>query len=197
MCQDYSFWSNLESSCIDNSNDSQRYPNVRKCNKMGQCGNAYHFDEIDTCPTPKSTKTGDFYCEKSMSWIKEKDKCDGIVHCYHGEDEDWELCKDRYVFPEAATIQCQENFRGIYNMTTMAVPCNGIAECKDWLDEQCVEDIQKLLILFVIGFVGILVLCLCLNLYAKKKYHIVKTKTDKGRGNKLAKLKEVYIEIIN
>ena len=79
----------------------------------------------------------------------------------------------------------------------MAIPCNGIAECKDGQDEQCVEDVQKLLILFIIGFIGIVILCICVNLYAKKKYPIRKTKTDKGQGSKLTKMKEVCIEIIN
>ena len=37
-------------------------------------------------------------------------KCDGIVHCYYGEDEDLKACA--HIYPESATIKCLENNRG-------------------------------------------------------------------------------------
>ena len=65
--------------------------------------------------------------------------CDGIVHCFFGEDEADETCKDMLSFPEEATIKCLENRPG-YNITIQAIPCDGIPECKGELDEACEED---------------------------------------------------------
>ena len=74
----------------------------------------YQIRRIETCPnsTTKSdcNQTDDFYWSKSMSCIKEKEKCDGIVHCYYGEDEDLKACA--HIYPESATIKCLENNRG-------------------------------------------------------------------------------------
>ena len=129
LCQDFSFWSDItksfNGSCI-NVDEGQNYPVVRKCishdiqttkeliSKYCDTSWNYQIRRIETCPnsTTKSdcNQTDDFYCSKSMSCIKEKEKCDGIVHCYYGEDEDLKACA--HIYPESATIKCLENNRG-------------------------------------------------------------------------------------
>ena len=65
--------------------------------------------------------------------------CDGIFHCLYGEDEEFQLCKD--TFPKEATIECVENrLPGTIDITIMAIPCDGIHECRDGIDEKCEED---------------------------------------------------------
>ena len=65
--------------------------------------------------------------------------CDGIVHCYFGEDEADETCKKVFSFPEVATIECIENRFG-YNITIKAIPCDGVLECRNGIDEDCIEN---------------------------------------------------------
>ena len=65
-------------------------------------------------------------------------KCDGIVHCIDGEDETFENCK--HIFPEEATINCNERPKDHYDVRDMAIPCNGIRECVDGKDELCEEN---------------------------------------------------------
>ena len=69
-----------------------------------------------------------------MNFFTEK-KCDGVVHCIKGEDENFETCKDTY--PEEATITCIEDRPIGYDIWIKAVPCNGIKECRSREDEEC------------------------------------------------------------
>ena len=51
----------------------------------------------------------------------------------------FEMCKD--TFPKEATIKCIENrLPGSIDITIMAIPCDGIIECRDGIDESCEED---------------------------------------------------------
>ena len=74
----------------------------------------------------------------SMNWFFSEKTCDGIVHCFFGEDESDEICKDVLSFQEEATIECLENRPG-YNITIRAIPCDGIPECRNGMDEACEE----------------------------------------------------------
>ena len=60
--------------------------------------------------------------------------CDGIFHCMHGEDEVFDICE--HVYPDIATIKCIENRVKDINVTIMAIPCDGIQECRDGSDEK-------------------------------------------------------------
>ena len=60
--------------------------------------------------------------------------CNGLVDCFHGEDEAFELCH-KESFVEAATIKCIESNRNGDKIEILAVPCNGIRECQDGSDE--------------------------------------------------------------
>ena len=75
-----------------------------------------------------------FICVKSNLLSNLEKLCDGVVHCLFAEDEDYNICKKENVFPNGATIECVENRPG-YNITILAVPCNGICECKGCIDE--------------------------------------------------------------
>ena len=138
LCQDFSFWSDVtksfNNSCISDENGD--YPVVRKCitHKMPAnkeminkyCGFSWNclIRRIEACPNSKTKsecdKTDDFYCSKSMSCIRKSDICDGIVHCYHGEDEDLETCA--HIYPQTATIKCLEINRGRIETLFVEIP---------------------------------------------------------------------------
>ena len=78
----------------------------------------------------------------------EEDICDGIIHCPAAEDEDFENCKKRIVFPESATLECESKF--MENVTILASPCNSVKECKDDIDEKDCE-VPPLILGLVLG----------------------------------------------
>ena len=59
--------------------------------------------------------------------------CDGIANCPDAEDESIEECGNG--FHPLATLVCDKADILNVNITTKAVPCNGIVECKDGSDE--------------------------------------------------------------
>ena len=83
-----------------------------------------------------------------------------------GEDEQFELCKD--TFPKEATIECVENrLPGTIDITIMAIPCDGILECRDGKDENCKEDKWILIISIVVLLlttIGIYLYFVCVRL---------------------------------
>ena len=68
---------------------------------------------------------------------KEEDICDGVIHCPAAEDEDFERCKERKVFPKSATFPCESKWMD--NVTILATNCNSQEECKDGIDEKNCE----------------------------------------------------------
>ena len=206
ICQDFSFWSDVtksfKDSCISDQNGD--YPVVRKCithktqttKEMisKYCGFSWNclIRRIETCPNSKTksecNKTNEFYCSKSMSCIKKSNICDGIVHCYHGEDEDLETCA--HIYPETATIKCLEINRGnietllLYYYSTLlfngilgnidikikATPCNANRECRDIDDEDCGQKGIVLIITLVVVLVGIIFLSLYVHISTSKHY---------------------------
>ena len=85
-----------------------------------------------TCYAPN------FYCQVSKTCIEKNKICDGVVHCIIGEDESLEACEHVFHerFSKSARIICLEVNRTSYNFWIKAIPCNGIVECKDGVDEQ-------------------------------------------------------------
>ena len=59
----------------------------------------------------------------------------------NGEDEQFDICEETY--PEEATIKCVENRLEGFNVTIMAIPCNGIKECRNGEDEDHCEEKQR------------------------------------------------------
>ena len=85
------------------------------------------------CPYPEHT----FHCNASEVCIPQQFVCDGKIQCEaEAEDENFDLCVERKAFHHDATFECLENHRILYNITILAVPCNGINECKDGEDEK-------------------------------------------------------------
>ena len=78
----------------------------------------------------------------------------------YGEDEQFELCKD--TFPKEATIECIENRLPGINLTIMAVPCDGIVECRDGRDEICEED--KMILVIAVAVLFLTTICIYLYL---------------------------------
>ena len=62
--------------------------------------------------------------------------CNGVANCPNGEDEELEICMNREVFSEMASIKCDK--KNIYNVTIKikAVPCDGMYECENDTDEK-------------------------------------------------------------
>ena len=88
------------------------------------------------------------FCSRSNQCIWKDWVCDGFVQCLKGDDEDFEMCLERESFPKGATFRCQEANRTGYKIEILAVPCNGIPECKEGIDEQLCEREGKIIILF-------------------------------------------------
>ena len=81
-------------------------------------------------------------------FLKEEEICDGVIHCPEAEDEDFETCKKRNVFPESATFTCESKWMD--NVTILATPCNSVEECKSGIDEKDCE-VHPLILGLVIG----------------------------------------------
>ena len=74
-------------------------------------------------------------CSKNPDFcVYEEQVCDGIANCPDAEDENIAEC--RHGFHTLATVECAKADIFNVNITTRAVPCNGVMECQDGSDEQ-------------------------------------------------------------
>ena len=133
--------------------------------------------------------------------------CDGIVHCIEGEDETFDACQD--TFPKEATIKCIENRTIGVDIMIMAIPCDGIYECRNEEDEDCkISGIifWSILIFFYVITVVILVL-MKFSIKKWKNGHVqskrevlwnhVKCKAMKGDDLANLKVRTKYIYLIH
>ena len=80
----------------------------------------------------------------------------------NGEDEQFDICEETY--PEEATIKCVENRLEGFNVTIMAIPCNGIQECRNGEDENNCKENQKV---FQIIIASLMVITQAVYLYIR------------------------------
>ena len=125
-----------------------------------------------TTTKSECNKTNGYYCSLSQSCIKQEQKCDGIVHCLHAEDENFDECKN--IFIETATIQCFESNRtSKYAITIKATPCNEEKECKDKNDEDCEKNNLFICILLFSAFVVTAIICYSLHFSTTRQHQVV------------------------
>ena len=151
FCFDYSFW-NDPNKCY-NGTGTDKYSHARLCfaydksNSIADhCSNSIMYKAFLSssllshvakyCPNSSNEsecKDPNFYCNFSKSCIEDIKKCDGIKHCFYGEDEGIDTCHS--AFPESATVECIEPNQPFDDILIKAVRCNGITECKNGEDE--------------------------------------------------------------
>ena len=135
--------------------------------------------ESCTNPGPNCTAcTNTFFllCPYSNQCIHPDLQCDGHPQCEHGEDEDLDMCKEKYqqnkVISKYATFRCQSIMYPI--METYATACNDFPECVDGEDERlCFVD-SALFFILPMAFLAISYLILkfgrfLFNYYKKSK----------------------------
>ena len=88
----------------------------------------------------KNTKCGygSFSCKDSANECVPNDQvCDGIPQCSDGTDESLDGDSNcRKHFDYHATIECEKSDTYNLKIMTMAIPCNGVEECKYGIDEE-------------------------------------------------------------
>ena len=100
-----------------------------------------------------------FHCPGSNTCIHPSLKCDGHPQCPGNEDENYQMCKQKYF--ENKLVKCFATYKCNSTMypkvLTIATACNGITECLDGQDEEsCNTDsglsyILQVAIFFVLG----------------------------------------------
>ena len=133
-----------------------------------------------------------FICEESGACVHRDLVCDGHPQCEYGEDEDLELCKQRWlqtgVVEPYASFTCQSLMYP--GMKTVVTACNGIVECYDGSDEGSCSD--TLTIYFLITtIIGVIFLYLFLKYLHSNKKAKIKIDPDEGRDN--FELENLYV----
>ena len=83
--------------------------------------------------------------------------CDGIPQCPEATDESFDKCRAN--FPPSATIPCTKG--GIGNgflIPILAIPCNGVTECKDGSDEMNCGSNQSFFVIALVAGTFIIIL---------------------------------------
>ena len=151
LCEDFSFWndSNICYKFKYKFNSYAKWCSIYNTTKsIGELGDECSFFEYSyssgaeskpNCPDRPDIPcyAPDFYCQTSKTCIKKKNICDGIIHCIKGEDESLEACMDVFDerFNASARVICSEANRTTNDFWIKAIPCNGIVECKNGIDE--------------------------------------------------------------
>ena len=183
FCQDYSYWSSKER-CVEGGLQKE-FTFARRCSTYvtptngNICKDGVAFSDqsqatllkqmidanLDTSAYRPCLNTdslcsslgSEYYqCPSSKTCIKKSKICDGVVHCFNGDDEKFELCSTAfsYIWPKEATVLCFEENRLDYNISILAIPCNNIVECKNAEDEEFCSQLEIIKWSVQIGLVG-------------------------------------------
>ena len=103
--------------------------------KVSCYDNSYHVSKVllilDTNQNEKCIERGDFggkafLCAEDNLCISDNFVCDGQRNCPSGQDENIDECITRNIFPQAATVKCNETDRpDDFWIEIMAIRCNG------------------------------------------------------------------------
>ena len=145
FCHDYGFW---RANC-HNASNAKKFTHATQCSSymaksIEELGNECYYNSWKSfnkpnCPNSASKEgckekgNNYFYCHLSQTCIDSAKKCDGVVHCIKGEDEDAEICS--HLFHDSATLTCIEPDRPADNVWVKAIMCDGKKECKNGKDE--------------------------------------------------------------
>ena len=107
-----------------------------------------------------------FHCPQSNQCIHPSLQCDGHPQCESGEDENLDVCKEKYqqnrVISKYATYRCKSIMYP--TMETYATACNDFPECVDGEDEKLCTDDTALFIILPATLILIAVIHLTLKL---------------------------------
>ena len=116
-----------------------------------------------------------FRCDKSDNdyCVPESALCDGMSHCPHAEDEDFEICLDQGSFPPLATIKCSRPNTYNVNITINAVKCDGFIECALGEDEEDCQPLNYTYYIFATTIFLILLIVALVILVTIKQLHLI------------------------
>ena len=139
----------------------------------------------DSCAEPGEsclacTNPNYFNCTKSRVCIHPDLRCDGHPHCEDAEDEDLDMCKDKYlergVIKARATYICQSLMYPA--MKTIATACDDVVECEGKADESSCSTIVSSYTVIAVTLIGVTSLYLGLKV-SRIIYYKIKGNNDK------------------
>ena len=128
------------------------------------------------------------HCEKSKTCIPKSKICDGVSHCFYGDDENYKLCPN--IWPAKATIRCYEANRSELNISILATPCNNIRECKYGEDENFCSQLKSIKFSIELAFIITIVAIWSFTYLLARKQKVVKEISCLLSKNPLNMIKE-------
>ena len=126
------------------------------------------------------TNTTYFQCPISRQCVHPQLHCDGHPQCEYGEDEDLDVCKEKYkannVISKFATFRCKSIMYS--KMETYATACNDFPECVDEEDEKLCSYNNSLIIILPSAMAFLAMMYLMLK-FGRFLYHYCKERNQK------------------
>ena len=139
------------------------------------------------------TNTTYFQCPISGQCIHPELQCDGHPQCVYGEDENLDVCYDKYkaskVISKYATFRCKSIMYSI--METYATACNDFPECADEEDEKLCSDNTALFIILPTTMAFLALIYLILK-FGRFTYHYCKERNQKVYSFNIHLVEEIF-----